>query len=72
MQSGWLIGGEHLNGKVNVVQDQVGDGLIVTFGSESSFRTWSRDPSKLLFNAIYHGPATPVAAAALPAAVVAG
>lgn len=72
LQSGWLIGGEHLNGKANVVKHQIGDGLVVTFGSEPTFRTWSRDPSKLLFNAAFHGPATPVAAAALPAAVVAG
>ncbi|MFE9658124.1 M14 family zinc carboxypeptidase [Micromonospora sp. NPDC006431] len=69
LQSGWLIGGEHLNGKANIVKHQVGEGLIVTFGSEPTFRTWSRDPSKLLFNAIYHGPSTAVDAAALPGAL---
>ncbi|MEV0715122.1 M14 family zinc carboxypeptidase [Asanoa sp. NPDC050611] len=70
LQSGWLIGGSHLNGKANVVKHEVGEGLIVTFGSEPTFRTWSRDPSKLLFNAIYHGPSTTVAPAASPAALL--
>ncbi|MFI7517930.1 M14 family zinc carboxypeptidase [Micromonospora globbae] len=72
LQSGWLIGGEHLNGKANVVKHRVGAGLIVTFGSEPTFRTWSRDPSKLLFNAIYHGPSTSVQPSAVPAALLGG
>jgi hypothetical protein len=69
LQSGWLIGDEYLNAKANVVKHQVGKGLVVTFGSEPTFRTWSRDPSRLLFNAAYHGPATPVGAVDLPAAL---
>lgn len=60
LASGWLIGDEHLSGTALTVRHEVGEGLVVTYGSEPSFRTWSRDPSKLIFNAIYHGPSTPV------------
>ncbi|UYM05649.1 M14 family zinc carboxypeptidase [Solicola gregarius] len=62
LRSGWLIGGEYLNGKANVVAHDIGKGTVVTFGSEPTFRTWSREPGKLLFNAIYHGPSTHVSA----------
>lgn len=69
LQSGWLIGGEYLNGKANVVSHDVGKGTVVTFGSEPTFRTWSRAPGKLLFNAMYHGPSTPVDAGGVEAAL---
>jgi Zinc carboxypeptidase len=69
LASGWLIGDEHLSGAANTVSYEVGDGFVVTYGSEPSFRTWSRDPAKLIFNAMYHGPATPVEAGALPTAL---
>lgn len=62
LASGWLIGDEYLSGTANTVSNEIGEGLVVTYGSDPTFRTWSRDPSKLIFNAIYHGPATPVQA----------
>ncbi len=57
LQSGWLIGGEHLNGAVNSVSWQVGDGYVATFGNQTGFRTWNRGEQKMIFNAMYYGPA---------------
>ncbi|GAA3771753.1 M14 family metallopeptidase [Plantactinospora mayteni] len=56
LQSGWLIGGEYLNGAVNGLSWTVGTGSVVTFGSEVAFRTWNRGEAKMVFNALYHGP----------------
>jgi hypothetical protein len=56
LQSGWLIGGEHLNGAVNTLSWTVGKGYVVTFGSEVAFRTWNRAEEKMVFNAMYYGP----------------
>jgi len=63
--SGWLLGGELLRNRANVVAFEVGRGTVVTMGSQVAFRTQSRATFKLLFNAIFHGPATPVDAAQL-------
>ena len=63
--SGWLLGDELLRNRANVVSFEVGDGLAVTMGSQIAFRTQPRATFKLLFNAIFHGPATPVDAAQL-------
>jgi hypothetical protein len=57
LQSGWLIGGEYLNGTVNTVDWQVGKGSVVTFGNQPAFRTWNRAEQKMVFNALYNGPA---------------
>ncbi|MYS20260.1 Zinc carboxypeptidase [Streptomyces sp. DvalAA-14] len=58
LQSGWLIGGESLNGAVNGLSWTIGDGWVVTFGNEIGFRTWNRSEQRMLFNAAYHGPST--------------
>ena len=63
--SGWLLGGEHLRNQANVVAFAVGDGRVVTMGSQIAFRTQTRATFKLLFNAIFHGPATRVDAGEL-------
>ncbi|WNI16031.1 M14 family zinc carboxypeptidase [Actinacidiphila sp. ITFR-21] len=63
LQSGWLIGGENLNGAVNGLSWTVGDGYVVTFGNEIGFRTWNRSEQRVLFNAAYHGPSTKLTAA---------
>jgi hypothetical protein len=49
---------------------RVGKGLVVTYGTQVGFRTWTRGTFKLLFNAMYQGPSTPVSdvGAALTAA----
>ncbi|HYQ68512.1 M14 family zinc carboxypeptidase [Actinophytocola sp.] len=68
LRSGWLIGGEYLNGAVNTVSWQVGEGNVVTFGNQPAFRTWNRAEQKMIFNALYDGPAnklTPEAFAAI-------
>ncbi len=60
--SGWLLGDEFLRNQANVVAFQVGRGTAVTMGSQIAFRTQTRATFKLLFNAIFHGPAEPVSA----------
>jgi hypothetical protein len=57
LQSGWLIGGEYLNGAVNTVDWTVGKGSVVTFGNTAGFRTWNRGEQKMIFNALFDGPA---------------
>ncbi|MGW4937839.1 M14 family zinc carboxypeptidase [Streptomyces sp. NPDC004166] len=56
LKSGWLIGGEHLNGAVNGLSWTIGSGYVVTFGNEIGFRTWNRSEQRMLFNAAYYGP----------------
>ena len=63
--SGWLLGGELLRNQANVVAFTVGEGSVVTLGSQVAFRTQTRGTFKLLFNAIFQGPAEPVSAAEL-------
>ena len=63
--SGWLLGDELLRNRANVVAFGVGAGTVVTMGSQIAFRTQTRGTFKLLFNAIYHGPAEPVGPAEL-------
>ena len=63
--SGWLLGDELLRNQANVVAFTVGEGSVVTLGSQVAFRTQTRGTFKLLFNAIFQGPAEPVSAAEL-------
>ena len=63
--SGWLLGDELLRNRANVVSFEVGEGTVVTMGSQIAFRTQPRATFKLLFNALFHGPATPIDAAQL-------
>jgi hypothetical protein len=56
LASGWLLGEEYLRDQANVVSFRVGNGYVVTYGSQIDFRTQPRATFKLLFNAIYHGP----------------
>ncbi|WP_345630704.1 M14 family zinc carboxypeptidase [Rugosimonospora acidiphila] len=63
LQSGWLIGGQYLNGAVNGLSWTVGKGYVVTFGSEIGFRTWNRGEEKMIFNAMYYGPSAKLTAA---------
>ena len=58
LQSGWLIGGEYLNGAINTVDWTVGKGSVVTFGNQAGFRTWNRAEQKMIFNALFDGPST--------------
>ena len=63
--SGWLLGDDLLRDRANVVSFDVGEGTVVTLGSQIAFRTQPRATFKLLFNAIFDGPATPLDAATL-------
>ncbi len=58
LKSGWLLGEDYLKDQANVVSFEVGKGYVVTFGTEVDFRAQARATTKLLFNAIYHGPST--------------
>jgi hypothetical protein len=64
-ESGWLLGEDFLRDQLNVVSFEVGRGKVVTLGSQVDFRTQPRATFKLLFNAIFQGPATRVSAAEL-------
>lgn len=63
LQSGWLLGAEYLEDQANVLSFRVGEGYVVTYGSQVDFRAQPRATFKLLFNAIFHGPSTAVPAA---------
>ena len=63
LASGWLLGEEYLKDQANIVSFKVGKGNVVTYGSQIDFRAQPRATWKLIFNGIFHGPATPVAAA---------
>ncbi|MPZ19447.1 MAG: hypothetical protein GEV06_16245 [Luteitalea sp.] len=65
LQSGWLLGEELLHDQANVVAFRVGRGYVVTLGTQVHFRSQTRATYKLLFNALFHGPSTPVTAAEL-------
>ena len=58
--SGWLLGDELLRNQANVVSFEVGRGTAVVLGSQIAFRAQTRGTFKLLFNAIFQGPATTV------------
>lgn len=63
LASGWLLGEDYLKDQANILSFRVGKGSAVTFGSQIDFRAQPRATYKLIFNAIFHGPATPVTAA---------
>ena len=63
LASGWLLGEDYLKDQANILSFRVGRGSAVTFGSQIDFRAQPRATYKRIFNAIFHGPATPVTAA---------
>ena len=67
LQSGWLLGEDLLRDQLNVVAFRVGRGYVVTMGTQVDFRAQPRATFKLLFNAMFHGPSTRVAAEEVPA-----
>lgn len=69
LQSGWLLGEDYLHDQANVVSFTVGDGMVVTFATQVDFRAQARATTKLLFNAMYHGPSTAIASDGLAAAL---
>ncbi len=65
VESGWLLGDAFLWNQANVVSFNVGRGTAITMGSQVAFRAQTRATFKLLFNAIFQGPATRIDAAQL-------
>ena len=63
LASGWLLGEEYLKDQANILSFKIGKGTVVTYGSQIDFRAQPRATWKLIFNAIFHGPATPITAA---------
>lgn len=52
LQSGWLVGEEHLAGRAGVVTAQVGEGSAVLLGIRAQHRAQTHGTYKLLFNAV--------------------
>jgi hypothetical protein len=61
LRSGWAWGQAYLEGTVAAAQAPVGKGTLFVIGPEAAFRGQPHGTFKLLFNAIYAGPATPAA-----------
>jgi hypothetical protein len=52
LQSGWLIGEEHLSNKAAVVAADVGDGQVVLVGIRAQHRAQTAGTFKLIFNSV--------------------
>ncbi|MCK5944812.1 MAG: hypothetical protein KAI24_22685, partial [Planctomycetes bacterium] len=50
--SGWAIGTEHLRGKAGVVQARVGEGRVVLYGIDATYRGQSLGTAKMFFQGI--------------------
>ena len=52
LQSGWLIGEEHLSKKAAMVSAKLGDGKVVLYGFRTQHRAQTHGTFKLFFNAL--------------------
>ena len=57
LQSGWLIGPQHLFGKASLVEAGMGKGKIILIGFRPQLRAQAHGTFKILFNSIYYGAA---------------
>ena len=60
LRSGWAWGQHYLEGGTTVIEATVGKGKLVMYGPEIAFRGQPHGTFKLLFNGLYHGPASDV------------
>ena len=60
LRSGWAWGQHYLEGGIAVIEATFGKGNLVMYGPEIVFRGQPHGTFKLLFNGLYHGPATAV------------
>ncbi len=60
LRSGWAWGQHYLEGGIAVMEATIGKGKLVMYGPEIAFRGQPHGTFKLLFNGLYHGPATVV------------
>ena len=58
--SGWILGGEHLNGTSAIAEEQVGEGRVILFGFRPQYRALSEVTYKFLFNAILYSSSKPI------------
>ena len=57
MNSGWAIGSERLSGAEAVLDIKHGEGRVIVLGPDVVNRAQARASSRLLFNALFYGPA---------------
>jgi hypothetical protein len=60
LRSGWAWGEEFLEGAAAIVDAPVGDGRLILYGPEVTFRAQSHGTFRFLFNGIYYPSAVPV------------
>jgi hypothetical protein len=58
VSSGWAIGPEKLAGAAAVVDAPMGQGRLIILGPDVINRAQARASVRLLFNALFYGPAT--------------
>ncbi len=59
LDSGWAWGQQYINNSVAVAEVKLGQGRVILYGPEVTFRGQPHATFKLLFNGLLYGPSTP-------------